>query len=316
MSDIIEKVRLELKNMCTKQEDGKYIFKIYTDYRDEISGETVVELIEEECPIDAFYEKLNEWTLDAEFYEEPALISSIKERLNAEELELFNEHYGEIQGLINDTVVFYYDPDDFNRNIRVNLMLDTGDADTDFTCCNILNYWSNGDLKVEKESPILWLAKTQDKKELLQCELLKYDTEDSYPDDTFVKTVIEELENLHTSLGCLTFLVHMSLLDLLRLQTELNNEDDSKDSYIIVDKSVYCGLFDSWNGGGSLFEIQLDKDIQIPYKNIFKLQIDEGFSKPGFYTVCDVYGMNFECWKNVLSFPEEETESPAEEDKV
>lgn len=309
MSDIIEKVRLLLEDMCTKQEDGKYFFKINTDYKDEISGESVAEIMSAEYPVDAFYEKLKEWAIDAEFSEEPALISSIKERLNDEEVSLFNEHYDEIQRLINDSVVFYYDPDDFNRNVRVSIMIDTGDSNYGFTCCNILNHWSNGDKKVEKESPILWLAKTQDKEELLQCELLKYDTEDSYPDDTFVKSIIEELENLSTSIGCLTFLVQMSLSDLLGLQTELNAK---KDSYIIVDKSVYCGLFDDCNGGGSNFDIQLDKDVKIPYKKIFRLQIDEEHSATGNYSVNDVYAMDFNFWKDVVSFPKEETESPAE----
>lgn len=297
MSEIIKKVHSILDDLCEKKEDGTYYYKLYVDYQDEISGQTVAELMAADNPVDAFYEKLNEWAIDAEFYEQPELISSIKSRLNDDELAEFCEHKNEIIKIIDDSVVFYYDAEDYNRAVRVNIMLDTGDANYDYTCNNIINWYSGGDRSIDKESSILWLAKTQKEATLLRREIKQYDKKDCYPDDKFIKSVIEELENLCTSMGSLTFLAEIEFLDLLGLQ-ELINEN--KKGYILLDKSVECGLFDSWNGGGSMLGIELNNDIKVPFDVIHRLQIDEGRSRAGNYTVSDVYGLTYDCWRDAV----------------
>lgn len=296
MSEIIKKVHSILGDLCEKNEDGTYYYKLYVDCRNEISGQTVAELMVSDNPVDAFYEKLGEWAIDAEFYEQPELISSIKERLNDDELAEFCEHKNEITKIIDDSVMFYYDAEDYNRAVRVNIMLDTGDANYDFTCCNILNWYSGGDRSIDKESPILWLAKTQKEATFLRREIKQYGKKDCYPDNRFIKSVVEELENLCTSMGSLTFLAEINLLDLLDLQALIN---ENKNGYILLDKSVECGLFDSWNGGGSLLGIELNNDIKVPFDVIHRLQIDEGRSGAGNYTVSDVYALTYNCWRNV-----------------
>lgn len=107
-------------------------------------------------------------------------------------------------------------------------------------------------------------------------------------------------------MSCMTFLVRMGLNDYIKLQGMIRRQEESnkenqaeydydkrKDSgeYIVIDKKVECGLFNPWLGGGSVLEIDCEKDIKIPTKAIWKAWIEVRGGCDSGYTVDEVYGL-------------------------
>ena len=94
----------------------------------------------------------------------------------------------------------------------------------------------------------------------------------------------------------LTFLFQMGLQDYLSLKDAISKEKDLNCSYhlfertgngaVTVSRRTTCGLMDFWSGGGSLFEINLPKDLEIPIRTIQDAAIDDINSR---YGVQEVY---------------------------
>lgn len=264
--------------------------KIYTDYRDRnLSTYTLEQIFDDNNPREIFNEILSEWAFDATPYEEEMLEIEIKDLLTEEEKNLCDENREEIWNRIRDEVSFCYDPEEFNMDLKVNIMVDCGNGDYDYSCDNVLNYCGNG--KFDEHSSMLWLANTQGKAELLkQCCEQQCNT-----NDTFINSCIQELENLSSHMGTITFLVKMSLFQVFDL-IELSQKEKSK-SYMVLGKETTCGLYDSWNGGGSVLEIELDKDVKLPIK--YAEICVEGCRMRG-YDVNEVYGLVDGCWEYSL----------------
>ena len=221
---------------------------------------------------------------------------------------MFDENSDEILGFIRDTTYFYYDEDDFNEEVKLNLMVDCGNFNTDFTEDNVLNYYGNGN--ISPLSSMLWLAKTQKKAVKLRkaCASIyrkdgNYVTREVH-EDRFVESCIQEFENLPSHMGTLTFLLKIKLLDLFDLiELQKREFDDNgkydprlntkSKSYIVIDKNTECGLFDPWSGGGSVFEVRLDNDVRLPIK--YALFTVDGVKTYG-YDVDEVYGLIDSCW--------------------
>lgn len=100
----------------------------------------------------------------------------------------------------------------------------------------------------------------------------------------------------------LTFLVKMSLRDLMKLNQLIKLQDrdgrhyDARQNpdcgYIIIDKKTTTGLYDPWGGGGSVLEVELDKDVKLPIKFIRSALPDGGDG----YSIEEVYGMCGSAW--------------------
>ena len=132
------------------------------------------------------------------------------------------------------------------------------------------------------------------------------------PDDKFVKSCIQEWENLSSHMGTLTFCVTMPLFDFFELKRRVNGERDRRrddrgyavstetdlqietvDS-IVIDKRVMCGLFSPWGGGGSVLDVKCEKDVRIPLSILFDVSMDG--EKTFGYDVNEVYGMCSDAW--------------------
>ena len=112
----------------------------------------------------------------------------------------------------------------------------------------------------------------------------------------FLTSVCQELENQTYSMGCLTVLVRSSLEEYCDLFERDYNSKELLPKDIIISKDAELGIFNPWNGSGSVLEIELEKDLVLPNSLIFDSQI-EGV-KPDFtYTVDNVYGLVGSCWK-------------------
>lgn len=295
-----------------KTDDGSV--EIYTDYHDrELGKDTIREILEAKNPKEKFTELLCEYADDYAYscgYDR--VISEIRADLSEDEVKIFNDNFDEFVDLIRENISFYYDEYDFNNMLNVNIMIDCGNGNYDFSCDNVLNYYGDGN--IDNESSILWLAKTQGKATALRKACKRQYKDDGYyvdrnkETDKFIESCIQELENLSSSMGTMTFLVKISLFELFDLFEIQNNEYDEKGkydprlnekskSYIVLSKDTECGLYDSWNGGGSCLEIELDKDIKIPIK--YCIFCVEGCKMHG-YDVNEVYGLVDSCWKRTL----------------
>ena len=315
---------LESKMYFKREENTDYFsYEIYVDYRDkELQPETIEKLLDHNNPMEAYEDMLNEWAFDYECeYGYPEMTKELRRNLTDEEEEFWDEHYDEVQEWLQEHVYWYYDAKDFNSEVQVNIMLDTGDGNYDFTKNNILNWYGtsggyghNGE--IEDESSILWLAKQQKKATALRKRCKEYIKGCRYEngeyvgskatDDKFVESVVQELENIASHMSTLTFLVEMDLFELFELHKAIKHEEplahkyDPRQSkgtgYIVISKNTMCGLFDPWQGGGSVLEIELDKDVVLPIKYIWKANVEKRGGSWN-YGIDEVYGMCGSAWR-------------------
>lgn len=303
-----EKIKNILQSNVYGYTDG--VIEIYTDYRDrELSNNTLKEIFESENPREKFenilWERADDYAME---YGEDEVEEEIRKHLTNDENDFFTEFHNELWEYVRENVEFQYDPNDFNMDLKVNIMIDCGNWNYDCACDNVLNYYGNG--KFDPDSSMLWLAKTQGKdKELIKaCDKAYYSTEREINKDKFIESCIQELENLPSSIGTITFLVEMplfKLFDLIELQKAEYDECGKYDpnlnkkskSYFTLDKNTMCGLYDSWCGGGSVLEIELDKDVNVPIK--YAVFAVDGL-KMYRYDVDEVYGLVGDCWGDTL----------------
>lgn len=309
------RVKEIIKNISYINDDGG--IEIYTDYSDrELSDRTIKEIVEADNPMERFDEMIGEWEFNyAICYGENELEKDIKEELTDEERDLYEENLEDMLDFIREHTYFYYDKNDFNNEININIMVDCGNGNWEYTCDNVLNWYGNsGDGSIPPESSMLWLAKTQGKATKLRKACKKVHRNDGYyverelHEDKFIESCIQEFENLSCCMATVTFLVKMNLFqffDLVELQNKEFDESGRYDprknekskSYIVIGKETMCGLYNSFGGGGSVFEIELEKDVKLPIK--YAEFCVDGCKTRG-YDVGDVYGMCASAWQNTL----------------
>ncbi|MBQ9688180.1 hypothetical protein IJV79_00930 [bacterium] len=81
------------------------------------------------------------------------------------------------------------------------------------------------------------------------------------------------------------------------LNRSYNYNERTGQSSIVVGKDVRCGLMNVDIGGGSVFEINLVKDVEIPVKAIYRAVPDCELGSCGFMST---YGMNDEPYEEAL----------------
>lgn len=96
--------------------------------------------------------------------------------------------------------------------------------------------------------------------------------------------------------GLLTFMGMLPLSDLFK-------NDFAEYKTIVIPKGNMCGMFSHWNGGGSLMEMELLRDLYIPATFHKKTKYDkcellvDEFNCGNGYCINEVYGLMFSCWK-------------------
>lgn len=107
----------------------------------------------------------------------------------------------------------------------------------------------------------------------------------------FLSSFLNEISNLTSERCVLTILLKMSLDDFFKIY--------NTDKQIEVNKDTYIGLFDPCCGGGSMFDIVLEKPFRFKVK-------DEHFEEYNFsgqlvnygYDLDSVYGFTGEAWSD------------------
>lgn len=132
---------------------------------------------------------------------------------------------------------------------------------------------------------------------------------EGYPvESKFEKSVLQELYNQTYDMGSLTVLAGIggdNAFDVLEQiargivdRKQVKADDDfSKSQCLLFSKDAMLGIFDPWNGAGSMLEIELDKPLVVPVVLIDRLQIEGAGRKLSHgYTVDEVYGLISSCW--------------------
>ena len=303
---------LEDKYWYAKQLDGTFQMEIYADYRDEMDPKTAAEICQSADPYPALLEKLEEWYFEAGFYCRDELEKEIRKALTKSDgpyPDGLNDDEEEcLIDVITELVYWVYPEEHYlKQEFCVNIMLDTGDGNYDFTLNSPYPCWyGDYNARLHEKSSLLWLARQQGYiKTQLWHALREGDMRDP---KGFLQSCQVECANLPSHMATVTFLVRMTLDDLIELNRCIRLQDRNGHfydatknpycGYITLSKDTMCGLFDPWDGGGSILEIELEKDVKIPIRFIWSALPDGcGYGR---YGVGSVYGMCASAWKDTL----------------
>lgn len=317
--EMIKKIEKVLEdNYYERETEGSeyYTYEIFVDYRYEyFEDNTLAKISKADYPREELDEIESEWIFDSSDYYEDELFS----KLESEFEEEWEEWEDEIREYVHEHVSYTLPNGVEDQEVKVVIATDVGDMNYDFTECNILNWYGTyggydkGKKLIPTNSPIGWLAKQQGKYRELEhiVRLLKDPYVEKLNTDKvskFTKSVVQELENATSHMNTLIFLVKMPLFEFIQLREIMRAEEEANKSYhyeerkgksyITISKKSDCGLYDIWNGGGSVLEIELEKDVKLPVKAIFDVWIDcRGCKANGRgYDVDEVYGLSGEAW--------------------
>lgn len=289
-----------------KQADGTFSYEIYADYRDEIDNKSATEILEASCPMETFWDKMNEWYFDYEGELRSEIEGETEKELTDDDGPypdgFTDEEDTLFRNLMMEMLYFAYPEDHYlKQEIYANIMVDTGDGNYDYVLNGVYpSYCGRYEDRIDSKASIVWLAKTQGYTKTQLWKALREG--DMANPKGFLESMRVELANVASHMNTLTFLVRMKLEDLMRLnelikycEKDGHNYDATKrpySGYIVIDKNTETGLYDPWSGGGSCFEIELENDVRLPVKYIRSALPDGGDG----YSVEEVYGMCGSAW--------------------
>lgn len=260
-----------------------YETDIYVDYRDTLNKEDIKEILKDDTE-DTFFQKIDEYYIGAEQDIIACLNGKCCDTLDKEKID-FDE--SDVLDYISENLIINYPYDHFkNQKLNVNLTIDTGDKNYEFTL--------NGDCgelqDIDDKSSLLWLCKTQgyDKSQL----------EKAFSEDTkskFLNSVVDEIENETTSMNTLTFFLKATLGELMELKSK-------KRFSIFIDKNTNVGLVDYYNGAGGILDICLEQSLVINHNIVNSIEVD-GLNNG--YSVASIYGISEDFWNTDLKIVSE-----------
>ena len=289
MTDLIKQiVRETIENkMCAwqKKPDGYYHEEIYADYRDAKEDSTLKEFRASADPEQTLYARTAEWYQDAEWEIERNLLEAVVASIEtAAPTETYDED--EIKDEIRELVSIDYPYEHFlKQEFCVNIFVDTGDGNYDYVLNCVYPHYNGrcGEI-INDRASIVWLARQQG---YTKTELNKALREGDIKDPKgFLESMRQEVINHGSHMAILTFLARMTLEEIFELNELLKLQDrnghfyDAEKrpycGYILIDKKAECGLYDPWGGGGSILELQLEKDVRLPIRFIRSATVDGG----------------------------------------
>lgn len=301
--NIIDRVKEVLEdNYYEKDGDDYYKYEIFVNYDEELGDRSLAKISRADNSIEEMDEIFEEWRSNSVDYYYPELIKLLRK-----EIEDYEDHEEEITEWVQEHVCWYLPESIYKQEVNVVIALDTGDAEYDFTKCNILNWYGSAwgyvdiDNPIEDESPIKFIAESQGKldevKKMIRFELDEYVKKyDDSKFSKFTKSIRRELQNGCSHMLTFVFLLKMPLNEFCELRYQMKE----KKGKITIGSETNCGLYNPWSGGGSVLEVELEKDVEVPMDKIWDAWIDcTGCKANGYgYDVCDVYGI----WKGVYDY--------------
>lgn len=300
-SRLKDAIRDALSTVCWKDENGVFYEEIYADYRDTLDDCTLKKICNDDHPREKLWELLDEWYRDCEWEYADNVIKQVLKDENVAEL-VENPDADEIRELIRDQFYIRYPEKHFlKEDVLVDLVIDTGDLNYDFTSNIIGGHYDASDDSIPEEASLLWLARQQGYK---KSELKKALVERGKCESPLLKSIYVETANCSTHMNALVFLVKMTLEQYFNLRDAIDIEEKRNKSYylsertgrgyLVLSKDTTCGLYDAWSGAGSLLEIKLEKDVRLPFRCIESAKHDGCRG----YSIREIYGCGSELWSD------------------
>ena len=297
-----------LEEKCDDKDDGVYVFDIWPSYDDRISDGELDEILREDHPMISFEDTVSEMYDEYVWVERDYMIDEVVEKAYPSDRGEKEEISDYLLDLCDELTAFRIPYDHYEKQkVRADLMIDTGDSNYDYGCNSVYPYYyGEKGSGIEDCASLVWLAKTQGyTKKQLEAALDDGDVADP---KGFLDSVRQEVANETSSMNCLTFLVQMTVKDLIELNELIKLQEPEGEKIwraelrpdcgtLKIGKNAEVGLYDPWNGAGSVFEIELEKDIVLPIKYIRSCLPDRHFR----WSVYSVYGMCGSAWKDVVS---------------
>jgi len=289
---------------------GEFTCEIYADYRDTVDEDTVSKWCKADNAYEAFWEQLFEWYEYSTYHYEGEIIDTVRTHWDYEDM-CYADHEEFIESWIREHISFRYPEDHFlKQTVCVNITVDTGDENYDYVLNNVYPHYDArfGDT-VPEQSSLLWLIRQQGYKKRQLNRAIRYR---DYSGSRLLESIRSEAANCSSHMNALTFFVEMTVEQVLDLQEAMKENKKSDPPLkpgayrciwdrkgkrkIVLDKSAVCGLYDTWNGAGSLLEIELEKDVVLPMKFISTAWPDGGRG----YSVANAYGICHSMWTPTL----------------
>lgn len=276
--------------------------EIDADYRDEMEPEDVEKILKAEAPMEYFSDLIFEWYEEALWSYQTDLVKEIEDVFEKAGIDLSKDEIEEVRQYVYEEIGYEMPESHFlGKKFDVNLLVDTGDMNFDFTLNSIFPAYCSGNMNdaIHERSSIAWLLKQQGYSRSQYKGYLR----GSYKDNKFLGSIYQELLNVSSHMNQLCVLVKLSLEELIRLTGQLKKRENRYEPWkdkdlgkLVIDRTAMIGLFDECSGAGSILEIELAKDLVLPVKYIGKLQIDGARRRYG-YDVGNVYGMCGSAWE-------------------
>ena len=271
----------------------------YADYNDTIDADTAADILQSSDPEWRLEELMEDWYMGYEWQIRDDHITEFKKTLE--------RNYWSDEDIEDMFVNLWYLrlplKHYLSQEVCINIAIDTGDMNYDYTLNAVYPHYNGvkGE-EIDDKASLVWLAQQQGyTKEQLQDILTN--GEDAVEQHGFLPTVFQEVINCCVALPCLVFPVRMTLRQACELNKIINDRDKAGYEYdpanrknigtITLDKSVEPLLYDTWAGGGSVWGIELDKDVEIPIKYIASALPDKYLN----YSIHSCYGCSDSCWK-------------------
>ena len=289
--------------------DGTFAGEIYADYRDEMDRRTAIEICEDEHPWQMFDSKMDEWYDDCAWqYRDDVRREVAKKLAESRPDGLTSEEESLLEDIIEECVYFDYPSDHYlKQEFYVNVMLDTGDANYDFVLNSVYPCWAGSyDERIHDKAAIVWLARTQGYTKTQLWHALRQG--DMVNPKGFLESMRVELANLPSCMSIVTFLVRLRLQDLISINEALHYRDrEYRKSgakrppycgFMKLAKNTMTGLFNPWSGAGAPLEVELEKDVRIPFTILRSVLPDGG---EGYSSIAGVYDMCGSAWRNTVT---------------
>lgn len=155
-----------------KDANGQYYITPYISYDDYLSDETIREILAANNPRDMFFEKIFDAYLDySDTSSRAILLADLKSSKEYQLLEDISDYdlETELDDYISEHVYTNIPYEHYlHQEIALNIVIDTGDSNTDFTENNLLNYYApdysdleEGEEWISETSSLLWLCRSQ-----------------------------------------------------------------------------------------------------------------------------------------------------------
>ena len=296
----IRKIENKIKDWIKKNYPDGYI--IYRDYHDNLSPDTILDYLEQENPMDAFYEHISQ--IYGDYYNSEIVSDVYNDIMNDmpdKEARFMEENEEECMTQVYENLDIQFPYDDFlDEKICCNIVIDNGDSNTDFNAHTISPFYeaiyTKNRSNLSRESGMMLIAKLQDyrikdfRKIFNACRYADTygktkkmkDLNQKYP---FITSCYREIKESNGPLTAFVLCVKTTLREILAWNTEKTD--------IRISKNIEtCGLYDYWNGAGSNLEIHLEKDIVIPKEKVYCFMPDFCWE----YSIENCYGMTSKAW--------------------